>query len=146
MGEVINFMGNRHLILADLDVNTTIEPSTDKLFEELSSYIFLNETAKFRPEKVKFYNVNEGWGLITYETDVYVTAGNIKNNLTVGQQVQFTIAENERGIFALNIKEIPSKEPQRVTGLIDSYDLPKYIGHNKSGQHRRNYIFYLLVF
>ncbi|MBK6612253.1 MAG: cold shock domain-containing protein [Sphingobacteriales bacterium] len=121
MGEVINFMGNRHLILADLDVNTTIEPSTDKLFEELSSYIFPNDT-NILSGKVKFYNVNEGWGLITYETDVYVTAGNIKNNLTVGQQVQFTIAENERGIFALNIKEIPSKEPQRVTGLIDSYD------------------------
>jgi len=58
--------------------------------------------------KVKFFNEAKGYGFITVESedkDYFVHASGLLDNIKKDDLVEFDLAENERGLKAINVKK-----------------------------------------
>jgi len=86
---------------------------------------------------MKTINAEKGWGHITcevlhklYNKDMFVMKSNLEGaGLTVGTQVQFTVAAGPKGPHATNIKAFnPSATEQWFTGTIKNFNDSKGFG------------------
>jgi len=124
MGEVINTPHGNHLMLLDLDINITLNESVDSLFG-----LFLKVLNPPEPKykgKIKFFH-ERGWGRILFQTEqeIYFHKSFVMDPdamLDPGQEVIFSIAENERGPHAKEIEVW-------LTGTVVHYDEYKELGN-----------------
>lgn len=128
MGEVIATPQGDHLMLFDLDINETLMESTEVLFKSLLRSLYPPQPR--HKGEVKFFH-EKGWGRILYqkEEEIYFHRTSIQNiegpvNLEAGQNVTFTISENERGPFAKEVQVW-------LTGTVVHYDEVKELGNIK---------------
>ncbi len=147
MGEVLPVLGNQHLILSDLDIHVILKESTEELYDILVEMIKPEQEKFFG--KIRFFNGNEGWGRISYETDVFFHKSSIlqQRELGVGQNVEFVLGENEKGLFAQSI--VPTEAPAQgkmYTGLVELYDDQKLLGVIKVNGTDQKVFFYKSYF
>lgn len=124
MGEVISTPHGNHLMLLDLDINTTLNETLDSLFRLFVK--ILNPPEPKYKGKIKFFH-ERGWGRILFQTEqeIYFHKSFVIDPAAVldpGQEVIFSIAENERGPHAKEIEVW-------LTGTVVHYDEYKELGN-----------------
>lgn len=132
MGEVIPVRNDTHLILSELDLHVMIGESVQSSYRKAMRAVSGN-VSKYKG-RVKFYNQQEGWGLLVYDQDIYFQRSALLENIEEGSEVEFAIAGNEKGTFADQIILYASrKEKQNFqTGTIETYDEQKTMGTIKA--------------
>ena len=141
MGEVIPIRGNVHLIISDLHIHLKVTQAIQPLYKTLTS--LLHVTTQRQQGKVKFYNQQEGWGLIAYETDIYFQKNAANEPIEEGQELEFVIGSNEKGLCAESITILTTAADRKFfLGTIESYDEQKTIGVIRVAGTNKSLFFY----
>lgn len=146
MGEVIPVLGNHHLIISELNVHKTLSRTTKELYEELLQLIY--PKINRQQGQIKFFNSHEGWGRIRYEVDIYFhkSSFNKEREVEEGLDVEFTLQENEKGVYADDIAIIVEEDLDYFSGILESYDEQKSRGIVKIDNRKERLFFYKSYF
>ena len=145
MGEVIPIRGDIHLILSELSIHLLLNDTTTNAFKKLQQFI-LPQKQKYKG-KIKFFNAQEGWGIIGYETDIYFQRSGLYEVSEDGSEVEFSMGNNEKGPFAEFITPIPGRNKKNLQiGIIEQYDEAKTTGTIRSEETSEMLFFYKSYF
>lgn len=142
MGEVIPLRGDIHLIISELDMHVWLQ---DTVYNTFKRFVRTIQPASSRHRgKVKFFNKQEGWGLIGYETDIYFHRAALLENIEEGMEVEFVTGTNDKGVCAEQIISGANRRDGKplVTGIVESYDEVKTIGMIKADETGEILFFY----
>ena len=142
MGEVIPLRGDIHLIISELDMHIWLQ---DTVYNTFKRFVRTIQPASSRHRgKIKFFNKQEGWGLIGYETDIYFHRAALLENIEEGMEVEFVTGTNDKGVCAEQIISGANRRDGKplVTGVVESYDEVKTIGMIKTDETGEILFFY----
>jgi cold shock CspA family protein len=142
MGEVIPLRGDIHLIIAELDLHVWLQDTVHSTFKR---FVRIIQPASSRHRgKVKFFNRQEGWGLIAYETDIYFHRAALLESVDEGMEVEFVTGSNDKGICAEQIISGVNKRDGKplVAGVVENYDEIKTAGSIKVDETGEILFFY----
>ncbi len=146
MGEVIPVMGKHHFIINDLDIHLVLDRTVEESYEEFKR-VMAKDRARKKRGYVKVYNEDDGYGFITYTSEIYFhkKACSAKLKIHPGRFVDFDVLEGDRGPMAANIRKSEDEgTPSRdfIPGEIVSYDRNKGQGQVRPLGEAKSYFFH----